>query len=361
MRTQLLAMSVFVFAAACSVEATDGKKGPPSGKEEHQTPSRATPDKEESDGDHVEAGPTDENPSNPEDRPDPSANGTVRDCSSNVKEPTKLRKYSVWPSTRAIKLGAGIDPTKNQPISTIWATGTRSTKKVEGPLALARASGADLSSAARLKVFDIGNGENGITLPRNFTITSKDPVKVWTDALPPSATRLTTSHVEFTQEVAETRLDDVHRSGDAPSSSEHPNFVKKFRPKAFAGFTFSVEVDSDCKMGAIADVLKKKATLDAVLESTDKKLGEVLVMNGATLSVSVLANKSRPEVSTILDKTTCSAADLKACADLVDALEETFATWEGEASHASDYKELMTAGDPFWSVLDYDTAAVPSN
>jgi hypothetical protein len=86
---------------------------------------------------------------------------------------------------------------------------------------------------------------------------------------------------------------------------------------------------------------------------------DVLVANGATLEVRVIANKRSPAVESLLAGTACSTADLAACATLMAML----ATQDsnivaGLNATPSDLVKLQAGSDALWSTLTVETAQV---
>lgn len=123
-------------------------------------------------------------------------------------------------------------------------------------------------------------------------------------------------------------------------------------PGSFAGMlgrdTWNTFVDAD-PIGGWADGLAATSTrMTFGIGGYVKEFG-VLVRDGATLSLAILASSPRPDVDALVKASTCSTADLAACAALVKALGPS------NPSRSSDVAELQAGSDPDWVAARYET------
>lgn len=294
----------------------------------------------------------DEIVTSPEDRPPPSEGGEIRRCDTAATAAKPIKDYYAWVSSKALSLGAGIGADGRPDMTAQWVTGTPKYTAKEGPLGFTSKKGWDLSAAERVSGARFEKTNMLITLA-----SGKNAFEVWAAGLPPTATRLTISRVDFTEDLGTTSFAEPKPTAEAPEAGK---YVSAVRAKAFAGFTFAIEVASECEMGAIADVLGTKATLEALAaKADDPKLKEVLIRAGALVSVSITSNRRHDDVEALVRASGCSAEDPVACRELFTSLDSWVDGWRGDAGRTPTYATISTAKDAFWSYSDFLTAALP--
>lgn len=304
----------------------------------------------------------------PDDRPEPSADGTIRTCGAPETTPKALKRSIVWPSTHAVALGAAIIDGKPS-ATTKYAQGTGIDVPDFTGLEGIGNSGPDATDPGATLGFAVGS-ENGDGLD-NFVVkvSGKNPVRVFSDAHRATALRLN-YFAGFRQKGGSYMLEGEKRTAQTPPDPSTAEFLRFIYPERFFGFALVVDLTSDCAAGALADVLGRKAMVangfdqfdNTILDPNKRsKLQELLVRDGATIRVSIISNKPRPAAEALVNATTCGPSDLGACAQLLGDLSQVMNDVGASPTlpnSQTSYVSLAGNTHDSWSVLRLGTEEV---
>jgi hypothetical protein len=358
MLTRFLSIALLgLVACTASVksEGKDGTKDPAKSKASNDSSSSTDRDRSGENDNDAEGAATlpepDQIVTRPEDRPAPSTSGGIRTCPTNETSVKPMKDYFAWVSSKPLSLGVGLDASGMPDATKKWVNGAPEYDAVQGPLQIASKTGWDLSVAERQSV---ARFEAKPVLTK--TSSGKTGFDVWAVSLAPSARRLTVSRIDFAQDIGLTHFETPYKLTAAPAAGE---YVSALKAKAFAGYTFAMEVADDCGMGAIADVLGTNPTLEALAaKAGDPKLKEVLIRAGVVVSIAVTSNRPHADVEALVKASGCSSDDAVACRELFTSLDSWVDGWRKGADRPT-YDTISTGKDSYWSYMDFFAAALP--
>jgi hypothetical protein len=281
----------------------------------------------------------------------------VRDCGSHLTKANPAKLVFMVPKLATVSLGEGLDLSKTPPtLGVAYATGN------------VAQSDADSST---------GNAGDDYPADTMFPIAGKydlfqDDVGGATP-LTTLAASIAASNVGTTYSVSESLqgegwwLNAVSLTAKAPSPpGGNDGFILSLQSSTFFDYAFAIQFDDPCKMGALADALGTRAkAADVLAQASSPAVAQVLVENGAQLTIAVVANKDHPAVDALFAAsdagspgTACAADDLPACSAVMKALGAEAQSWAA-TPESVDLDAIAAGTDPAWSFVAFDFASLP--
>jgi hypothetical protein len=264
----------------------------------------------------------------------------------------------MWPATRPIALGQGV--VDKQASEQRWAEGTPA-RDASNVVASGTGAGPDLPNLAGWVGAMRADAPNASS---NFA-SGEDPRRAWGEKNQSTSQRIAFA-IAWHQAESAWYLDAKARSTSTPANGES-RYVDSFAARRYFGATLAFDVSS-CAAAKLETLLGGAPVLRRTRAGEDPTAGtmfdpakraaveEILVADGAQPYVSVVSNRPRSDVSETIRTSRCSAADMGACARLLDDLQERSRALAA-VPEASTYEDLA-ANKGEWSVTEFATAKV---